>query len=137
MLRTHAFRLTRGQDLKKELLAYCQKRAISAAVPISGVGSLQVAQLRFADAKQPALLQGPFEIVSLTGTMSQEGLHLHIAIADHEGRTLGGHLMEGCLIHTTAEIVLLEDSNWKFERTFDAGTGYKELAIRRSDEKFD
>lgn len=37
-----------------------------------------------------------FEIVSLTGTLSRHGAHLHIAIADFQGNVVGGHLMDGC-----------------------------------------
>lgn len=37
-----------------------------------------------------------FEIVSLTGTLSRHGAHLHISIADFQGNVVGGHLMDGC-----------------------------------------
>lgn len=129
MQQVHAFRLKPGQDLKKELQDFCLIQKIQAAVVISGVGSLKTATLRFADAKTSASLRGPFEIVSLTGTLGAEGLHLHIALSDAQGQVLGGHLMQGCAIHTTAEIVLLEDTALRFKRVLDSETGYKELQI--------
>jgi predicted DNA-binding protein with PD1-like motif len=38
--------------------------------------------------------------------------------------------MAGNLIHTTAEIVLIELSDYEFTREFEAQTGYKELQIK-------
>lgn len=128
-LKTLALRLKPGQDLKKELAAFCQANKLQASTMVSGVGSLKVAEMRLADEKQKVVLQGPFEIVSLTGTLGCEGLHLHIAIADREGKVLGGHLLDGCLIHTTAELVLLENTEMMFKREHDPATGFKELVI--------
>lgn len=127
---TYAFRLTPGQDLKKELARVVQAEGLKAAVVISSVGSLSVAGLRLANGKTHTTLQGPFEIVSLTGTLGQDGLHLHISLSDCEGKTWGGHLVDGSLIHTTAEIVLLEQPSLEFVRAEDEGTGYKELTVR-------
>ena len=49
---------------------------------------------------------GPLEIVSLVGTLSADGCHLHASVSNGEGRTSGGHLLEGCPIYTTAEVVI-------------------------------
>jgi predicted DNA-binding protein with PD1-like motif len=130
-IHTHAFRLGPGQDLKIELAKYCQIQGLRAATLISGIGSLKTAHLRLADAKQKSTFEGPFEIVSLIGTLSVDGIHLHISISDSVGKVLGGHLLEGCLIHTTAEIVLLESLDLKFTREEDAQTGYKELRVSK------
>jgi hypothetical protein len=51
---------------------------------------------------------GKHEIVSLVGTLALDGDHLHIAVSDSTGRTIGGHLMEGSLVYTTAEIAVGE-----------------------------
>lgn len=130
-LQTYAFRLNPGQDLKIELAKYCVDQNLQAATVISGIGSLKSAHIRLADAKEKSTLVGPFEIVSLIGTLSVGGIHLHISIADKEGKVLGGHLLDGCVIHTTAEIVLLESLNLKFTREIDAQTGYKELSVTK------
>lgn len=71
-----------------------------------------------------------FEIVSITGTLSTDGVHIHISVSDEEGNTIGGHLKDGCIINTTAEVCLLEFENIKFLREFDNNTGYKELIIK-------
>ena len=54
---------------------------------------------------------------------------MHIAIADQLGKTLGGHLDNGCIIYTTAEIVIGTSNEFNFIRTIDQQTGYKELEI--------
>jgi predicted DNA-binding protein with PD1-like motif len=129
-LTSHVFRLSPGQDLKKELLQYAQLHKLQAAAVLSSVGSLSVCHLRLAGAKEVRVLKGPFEIVSLTGTLSHEALHMHISVSDQEGRVFGGHLMDGSLIETTAEIALLEHVNLIFKRELDKTTGYKELIIK-------
>jgi hypothetical protein len=45
--------------------------------------------------------------------------------------TIGGHLVEGCLVNTTAEIVILELNNFEFSSKFDEKTGYDELLINK------
>lgn len=50
---------------------------------------------------------GKFEIVSLTGTLSAGCHHLHVAMADSTGAVFGGHLLPGCVVRTTVEIVLV------------------------------
>ncbi|HEV7474634.1 MAG TPA: DUF296 domain-containing protein [Pyrinomonadaceae bacterium] len=94
--------------------------------------SLQNATIRLADQKEATTFAGKFEIVSLVGTMGQDGVHLHISIADSNGKTIGGHLVDGCLIYTTAEIVIGEARGLTFSREQDEQTGFKELRIRTS-----
>ena len=72
---------------------------------------------------------GPFEIVSLSGTISPNGVHLHLSIADAAGKTVGGHLVHGCVVHTTVEIVVADMGGVRFARIPDPATGYKELNI--------
>lgn len=124
-----ALRLLPGQDLKHELDRYVQQHQIQAACILTCVGSLTQAVLRFAGQADGILHQGRFEIVSLVGTLSVEGLHLHMAIADSTGRTLGGHVMTGCTIYTTAEVVLGSLPDYRFVRKLDQTTGYRELTI--------
>ena len=76
------------------------------------------------------------EIVSLTGTVAEAGCHLHISLSREDLSVLGGHLRPGCLVNTTAEIVLAELPDTVFTRERDEATGYEELAIRRIDRRF-
>lgn len=124
-----ALRLSPHQDLKAELDQFVRDRSLAAACILTCVGSLTRAVLRLANQTQATVYEGPFEIVSLTGVMSCHGSHYHIAIANSQGYTWGGHLLEGNLIHTTAELVIGVMPYLRFQREYDAATGYRELAI--------
>ncbi|NEQ42665.1 MAG: DNA-binding protein [Leptolyngbya sp. SIOISBB] len=136
-LTPYCWRLSPGDDLKQSLQAFTESHAIAAGCILTTVGSLQQASLRFAGQEQATLLTDHFEIVSLVGTLAQSGLHLHMAIADSQGRTLGGHVMPGCLIYTTAEIVVGALSGLAFQRRLDDRTGYRELAIADLGDRID
>ena len=132
-MRTIALRLGPGADLKAELLALAAREGVPAGWVLTCVGSLSHARLRLAGGAEHGTWQGPFEIVALTGTLSQDGSHLHLAVADHQGRTVGGHLAEGCTVRTTAEVVLGVDDRLLFAREHDPATGYDELVVRERD----
>jgi predicted DNA-binding protein with PD1-like motif len=101
-----ALRLKPQQDLKAELDAFVAQHQLEAACILTCVGSLSAAVLRFADQSEGTSMTGKFEILSLTGVMSMHGSHYHMAIADSTGRAIGGHLLKGCRIYTTAEIIV-------------------------------
>jgi predicted DNA-binding protein with PD1-like motif len=73
--------------------------------------------------------EGHFEIVSITGTVSVHGSHLHISISDGDGKTIGGHFESGCKIYTTAEIVIAAFQDVVYKREFAEDSGYDELTI--------
>ena len=129
-IRSHILRLSPHQDLKTELLRIAQAQEIRAASLVSAVGSLQKVTLRLAGQTSPTVFEGFHEIVSVTGTLSKESLHIHLAAANSKGEVIGGHLMDGNPIHTTCELVLLEYPQVEFERKFDPQTGYRELSIK-------
>ncbi|MFL5740883.1 MAG: PPC domain-containing DNA-binding protein [Flavisolibacter sp.] len=126
---THAFRLKPGDDLKNEISVFVKTNKIEAGYIASAVGSLTDYHIRFADQENGNKGSGHFEILSLNGTVSIHGLHLHIMIADHSGQTLGGHLLDGNIIYTTAEIIILEIAHMIFTREKDETTGWAELKI--------
>lgn len=81
--------------------------------------------------QQPMLHTGPdarFEVLSLVGTLSPQGLHLHASLGDEEGAVCGGHLV-CATVHTTAEIVVGEAPALAFSRAMDPATGFKELVV--------
>ena len=125
-----AFRLEPGADLRKSINAGCRERDVAAGVILTCVGSLRTAVLRFADQRHSDRVEGPFEILALSGTLSGDGgCHLHIALGDAHGATVGGHLMDGSIVHTTAEVVVCALSGLAFSREQDPQTGYRELKI--------
>jgi predicted DNA-binding protein with PD1-like motif len=129
-MRTIALRLRPRADLRAELLALTARECVRAGWVLTCVGSLSRARLRLAGGTEHAAWQGAFEIVALTGTLSPDGGHLHLAVADDQGRTFGGHLAEGCTVRTTAEVVLATDDRLVFAHEHDPATGYDELVVR-------
>lgn len=123
-------RLPPGADLRKALETAALSKSIGGAFVISCVGSLIDPRLRFAAERAETQLQGPFEIVSLSGSISPDGAHLHMAVADAKGAVFGGHLAYGNEIRTTAEILLAGLDEWRLGREFDPATGYDELVVR-------
>ena len=132
-MHAHAFRLPPGADLKAELARFAEAHALRAGCILSCVGSLSHARLRMpgglGEAEARRTFDGPMEIVSLTGTLSPDGLHIHIALARRDGVCVGGHLSGGCIVHTTAELVIGELPDVEFRRAPDAATGYAELTV--------
>ncbi|WNZ21608.1 DNA-binding protein [Leptolyngbya sp. NK1-12] len=128
-MHTVALRLKPQQDLRAELDQFVCQQGWEAACVVTCVGSLTEARLRLAGQSEATVYTGKFEIVSLTGVMSKYGSHYHIALADRSGQVWGGHLLTGCLIYTTAEIVIGVLPHLCFQREYDAATGFKELRI--------
>lgn len=126
----YAFRLKPGQDLKQGIESLVKEKNIKAGWISTCVGSLTDYTIRFANQPEGGIGSGHFEIVSLTGTVSVNGSHLHISISDSTGKTIGGHLMEGCKIYTTAEIVLAASSAFIFTREKDGTTPWEELQVK-------
>lgn len=124
-----ALRLKPQQDLRIELDKFVADRNLEAACILTCVGSLAQAVLRFADQTEATVLKDRFEIVSLTGVLSRHGSHCHISIAGRGGEAIGGHLLKGCLIYTTAEIIVGVLPDLSFRREYDAASGYQELQV--------
>ncbi len=122
-------RLQPGADLRRALEGWMGEQEEEAGCVISAVGSLSVARVRFAGASEATVIRGDLEILSLAGTLSPDGAHLHIAVADSSGAVIGGHLCLGSLVHTTAELVIGLLPDWRFSRELDAATGCAELQI--------
>jgi len=123
-------RLKPDQDLKTSLKNFVEENNIQSGFILTAVGSLNQATLRFANQDNYQVFKEQFELVSLVGTLSLHGIHLHICISDKNGKTIGGHLVEGCIIYTTAEIVIGTSEDFLFMRAVDQNTGYKELEIK-------
>lgn len=124
-------RLSPGADLRTALEAEVAARSCNAAYVLSAVGSLVGARLRLAGAGEPEDLRGDLEILTLAGTVSRKGSHLHMSVANSQGRVTGGHVAHGCIVRTTAEVLLLLLSEWSFNREFDPATGFAELVVSR------
>ncbi len=125
-------RLKPGDELQSALKRIASNHKLKAGVIVSAVGSLSTASLRFASANEATTIEGPLEVVSVTGTISDASMHVHLSVSDSAGKTVGGHLMPGCKVFTTIELVILDISDeWTFDRKTDETTTYLELDPRR------
>ena len=118
-------RLNPGDDLRGALEALAHTGFV-----VAGIGSLAHAQLRFAGEPGPTRLAGPLEILTLSGSLTPDGAHLHASVADASGRVWGGHVCAGCEVRTTAELLIAPLPPGSLARAFDAATGYPELVVR-------
>lgn len=128
-MKTYVKRLLPNQDIKYVLHNFLDENRLSSAAIITAVGSVREYVLRVSDGE--SMIQGSEdrEIVSLSGILTKDGIHVHISLSGLDGSVIGGHLMDGCLVHTTLELVLISLDD-ELSREYDPSTGYKELLIK-------
>jgi hypothetical protein len=129
-MQAHPLRLSHGDDLRLALEDALRQIEVHAAFVIQGIGSLSVARLRFAGVNDATELRDDLEILTLAGSVSSDGAHLHMSVADSRGQVSGGHVAPGCIVRTTAEVLLALLPEHRFSREHDSKTGFMELVIR-------
>ena len=131
-LKTHCIRLRRGEDLMLSIKALCAEKHIRAGVVLSAVGCISQGKVRDASGVTIREISDHCEIVSLNGTVSETRCHLHIALSREDLSTIGGHLVNGCIINTTCELVIAELPGVAYGVEFDEETGYDELIFMKA-----
>ena len=125
----YIFRLHRGDDLKNSILEFCRMNNINSGIMACAVGCCSKVRFRLAGAESFYEDERDYEIVSIMGTISKDGVHIHISFGDDTGKVVGGHLTEGCIINTTCEVSIIKSDKYKLSREYDEETCYKELVI--------
>lgn len=132
-MRQISIKLGHGELLKEAVEQAVKDHGVKAGIVLSAVGGMGKAVIRMAGSTpdHPIIREwpGPFEIAALTGTLSPDGCHLHAAIADGEGIVRGGHVMPGCMVAITSEVVLLAFDDAAFSREVNPASGFPELKI--------
>ena len=129
-----ALRLRPGDDLRIELERAFADAPERAGFVAASVGSLSRLALRHAGRDEAGIVEGCFELVGLSGTLSVDGPHLHLLASDPDGRVAGGHVLPGCVVRTTAEVVIGLARGVRFTRPVDEETGHAELALERDED---
>lgn len=124
-------RLHRGDDLLKEIKNLAKLEQLEAAIVLSSVGCVYQVRVRDASGVTIQEIKENCEIISLNGTISARRTHLHIGFAKQDLSMIGGHLVEGCLINTTCELVLQELDQYSYGKEEDILTGYDEIVFNR------
>lgn len=132
-MKTVCIRLRRGDDLLLSIRALAKEHHIAAGVVLSAVGCISKGRVRDASGVTLREIEEPCEIVSLNGTVSEARCHLHIALSKEDLSTVGGHLVEGCIVNTTCELVIGILDGWKIGVEEDAQTGYDELIFEATE----
>lgn len=132
-MKVYCRRLHRGDDLLAEIKRLAWEEKLESGVVVSAVGCVSAARLRDASGVHVREVHEHCEIVSLTGTVSAARCHLHIALSKEDLSTIGGHLMPGCIVNTTCELVVAPLSGWRFGVESDAQTGYDEIVFEETD----
>jgi hypothetical protein len=121
-------RLFEGEDLLEAVTQAVKKSRIRAGFFIL-IGTLRKATMGFfhEGRYQPIEISGPLEIVSCMGNISikenKPFVHAHIAVSNRNGEVFGGHVLSGCTIAATGELVLFEATNVNLQRELDMKTG--------------
>ena len=122
-------RLQPGDDLRRSLEMLAVRHGATAAFVLAGIGSLRTADVRLAGRPEATTIEGDTEVLTLAGSLAPGASHLHIAVADAQGRVVGGHAGYGCIVRTTAEVLIALLPAWHFSRDPDPATGWNELFI--------
>ena len=128
-MKTLCIRLRRGDDLLAGIRSVAVRENLTAAVVLSAVGCVSRARVRDASGVAVREINAPCEIVSLMGTVSAARTHLHISLSSEDLSTLGGHLLPGCIVNTTCELVLAGLPGWTMGTEQDEQTGYDEIVF--------
>ena len=126
-------RLKRGDDIKTEIQRIAIEQEIKCGAVLSAVGCVSSAVVRDAGGVELRHINQNCEIVSLMGTVSQIRSHLHISLAKQDLTVIGGHLMEGCIVNTTCELIITHIDNYEIDTQFDSTTGYNEAIFNRKE----
>lgn len=125
----YAFRLRPGEDLLPALSDFVREHGLQAGFIAGAVGSLSRSSLRFAGEPEATVSEGCYELLSLEGTLDPKGAHLHATISDPKGAVTGGHVMEGCIVRTTMELVIGALPAVTFSRVYCPVSTYDELHV--------
>lgn len=128
-IRQITVRLKNGDDLREGIENILKENNVKAGALLSIVGSLSKATLRMPGGKIEKEWIEELEIVGGTGTLSVNGSHIHISISNKDGNVFGGHLAKGCIVRTTAEIVIFAFPGIEYKREPDLETGFDELKL--------
>ncbi len=120
-------RLFEDEDLLEAITQTAEKGRIKAGFLVL-IGTLKKAKMGFfhQGRYKPIEMAEPLEIVSCVGNISIKEnellVHAHIAVSNRKGEVFGGHVLPGCIIAATGELVLIEAVDVDLQRKLDEKT---------------
>lgn len=129
------FRMIENDDVAEATQRFAEEAGVKAGFFII-IGALKKAILGcYKDGNYEYIeIQGPIEIASCMGNIAVDekqeiAIHAHMVVSKETGEALGGHLMKGCQVGPTAELVVIEAKEVKLTRVFDARTRLRLLNL--------
>ena len=104
-MQTLPIELEPGQDLHLALSELAAQQQLSGFV-LGVVGNLSQATFRCPGQQQPTRMSGELEVITLNGTFSPSGVHLHLSLSDGACQVWGGHLEPGTVVLKGAQLLL-------------------------------
>lgn len=114
-MQTHIVYLLPGEDLALALHRYCKKYQIELAYIASASVELRQAVLKKGYEQTLFTLEGPFDLVSLEGMVSEHAITLTLAVSDKDFKVYGGRVGIGCVVQNNAHVVLVDISENKMQ----------------------
>lgn len=118
-------RFLEDEDLLETIALAAKQNDVSSGF-FSIIGTVKKAVLGYYKEGKylPIRKSGPLEIVSCTGNISVKEndelvVHAHIVVSDNGGTAFGGHVLPGCLVDATAEMILVKIESKTLKRKFD------------------
>lgn len=104
-LRSVPLHLEAGRDIRRSLERLAVELNASGFV-LGVVGNLSQAAFQCPGQSGPTILEGDLEIITLQGTISPQGVHLHLSFSDGSCQVWGGHLEPGTLVQKGADLLV-------------------------------
>ena len=104
-MRAVPLHLEAGSDVRRSLEQLALDHNAGGFV-LSVVGNLSQAAFACPGKRAPTVLAGELEIITLQGTISPDGVHLHLSFSDASCQVWGGHLEHGTLVLRGADLLV-------------------------------
>ena len=104
-MQTLPLKLAPGSDLRLSLEELAQRDGTSGFV-LGVVGNLTKASFQCPGQAEPTVLEGDLEVITLNGTFSPEGVHLHLSLSDGACQVWGGHLEPGTIVQKGVDLLI-------------------------------
>jgi len=98
-------KLSKGSDLLESLQKISVEKKRSGYI-LGIVGDLSKVVFKCPNQNSPKVIEDKLEIISLSGRISPEMVHLHISISDSDCTVWGGHLEKGSKILKQANVLI-------------------------------
>ncbi len=130
-------RMEPGEDIIETIEKVVSKHNVKSG-QLTLIGAVSRATLGYFDRESGKYkdfkVERDLEVVSGMGNIARLAddsivVHAHIIVADEEGRCWGGHLMSGCEVSVTIELVIME-TDVDLRRARDELTGLNLLDIK-------